>query len=256
MTANATSRPLAVVTGASSGIGFHLACECARNGFDLLIAADRPLDDALFELRALGAQVDSVQADLATLEGVDLLYDAVRGRPVQALIANAGHGLGNGFLDQDFHEARHVIDTNIVGTTYVVHRIGRDMRSQEKGRILITGCVPGFAPGIFQTIYNGTKAFIDTFCWGLRNELEKTGVRVTCLMPGATATGFFDRAGLSDEDAGDSEERMDPAEVAKIGFNAMMNGTGDVITGIRRRVRIAVPPPRLSMAGREDRLHA
>src|SRR5688500_2382402 len=143
--ANAATKPLAVVTGASTGIGYELAKLCARNGFDLVIAANEPaIEKAAQDLRALGAAVEAVETDLATLEGVDKLYTAVKGRPVEALLANAGHGLGHGFLDQDFADVRHVIDTNVTGTLYLIHKIGSDMRARKQGRILITGSIAGF----------------------------------------------------------------------------------------------------------------
>ena len=155
------TRPLALVTGASSGIGYELAKCCADQGFDLLIAADEPaITEAAQDFRTLGAAVETVEADLATLDGVDQLYAAAKGRPVEALLANAGHGLGHGFLDQDFHDVRHVIDTNITGTLYLIQKVGRDMRTRGQGRILITGSVAGFMPGTFQAVYNGTKAFL------------------------------------------------------------------------------------------------
>ena len=102
-----------------------------------------------------------VQADLATTEGVDKLYRKINGRPVAALLANAGRGLGKAFLDQDFDEARFVVDTNVTGTIYLIHKIGRDMRAQGEGRILITGSIAGFMPGSYQAVYNGTKAFLE-----------------------------------------------------------------------------------------------
>ncbi|MEA2933730.1 MAG: uncharacterized protein QOD74_376, partial [Variibacter sp.] len=182
----ASDRPLAVVTGASVGIGYELAKCCVQNGFDLVVAADQPeIDKAANEFRAFGSTVSAVRADLATLEGVDKLYAAVRetNRPVDALLANAGHGLGKGFLDQDFTQVRHVIDTNITGTLYLIQKVGRDMRARGKGRILITGSIAGFTPGSFQAVYNGSKAFIDSFSFALRNELKDTGITVTCLMP-------------------------------------------------------------------------
>jgi short-subunit dehydrogenase len=198
-----TAKPFAIVTGASSGIGYELAKLCAQNGYDLLIAADRnAIHDAAKEFQALGAQVEAIEADLSTLEGVDKLYAAAKGRPVDALLANAGHGLGDGFLDQDFAEARHVVDTNITGTIYLIQKVGRDMRGRNEGRILITGSIAGFMPGSFQAVYNGTKAFIDSFSFALRNELKETNVTVTCLMPGATDTEFFDRAGMEDTQVG------------------------------------------------------
>jgi uncharacterized protein len=233
------SRPLAVVTGASSGIGYELARLCAENGFDLVIAADRPeIRSAAQDFRRFGAAVEAVEADLATLEGVDRLHDAAKGRPVEALLANAGHGLGGGFLDQDFGEARHVIDTNITGTLYLVQKVGREMRARGEGRILIVGSVAGFIPGSFHAVYNGTKAFLDSFSWALRNELKDSGVTVTCLMPGVTDTEFFERADMLDTAIGQGS-KADPADVAKTGFEAMMKGEGDVVAGWVNKLQTA-----------------
>jgi uncharacterized protein len=236
---NAAIRPLAVVTGASSGIGLELALECARNGFDLVIAADRGLDGAASEVRALGASVKTVEADLATSDGIAQLYESLAGRPVEALLANAGHGLGRGFLDQSFEEISHVIDTNVTGTLALIHRVGRDMVERGSGRILITGSIAGFMPGTFQAVYNGTKAFIDSFSWALRNELKDTGVTVTCLMPGATETEFFERADMLDTKVGASK-KDDPADVARVGFKAMMDGDGDVVAGMKNKIQSAI----------------
>jgi short-subunit dehydrogenase len=234
---NTNNKPLAVVTGASSGIGYELAVQCAENGFDLVIAADQPeIDDAAQSFRQLGAEVKAVEADLSTLEGVDKLYATIGGRPVDALLANAGHGLGHAFLDQNFDQIRHVIDTNITGTIYLIQKIGKEMRTRGAGRILITGSIAGFMPGSFQAVYNGTKAFIDSFSFALRNELKDSGVTVSCLMPGATETEFFERAGMEDTKVG-QQEKDDPAKVAKDGFEAMMNGEGDVVSGWKNKIQ-------------------
>jgi short-subunit dehydrogenase len=235
-------RVLAVVTGASTGIGFELAKHCAEKGFDLVIAADEPaIHDAGEILKRHGTTVEVVEADLATNQGVDRLYEVTmaHGRPVDALLANAGRGLGHGFLDQDFDEAMRVVDTNITGTLYLLHRFGRDMRQQGHGKILITGSIAGFMPGSFQAVYNGTKAFLDSFSYALRDELKDSGVTVTCLMPGATETPFFERAGMLDTKVG-SEEKDDPAEVASEGFDAMMKGEGGVIYGMKNKAAVAV----------------
>ena len=237
--ANPTGRPLAVVTGASTGIGYELAKLCAENGYDLVVAADTPLEEAAQVFRSLGAEVRAVETDLATTGGVDELYAAVGGRPVEALLANAGHGLGRAFLEQDFDEIRHVIDTNITGTVYLIQKIGRDMRARNKGRILITGSIAGFMPGSFQAVYNGTKAFIDSFSFALRNELKETEITVTCLMPGATETEFFKRADMMDTKVGTSE-KDDAADVARQGFDAMMKGEGQVITGWQNKLQAAI----------------
>jgi len=233
-------RPLAIVTGGSSGIGFELARECVEHGFDVIIAADTPTDEAVANLRARGGRVEAVDADLAIRGGVDKLLQALAGREPDVLIANAGHGLGKAFLDQSFEEITHVIDTNITGTLYLIHRIGQGMRARGHGRILITGSIAGFMPGAYQAVYNGTKAFIDSFSWALRNELKDTGVTVTCLMPGVTDTEFFERAGLMDTKVGTQEHKADPAEVARIGFKAMMDGEGDVVAGLKNKLLSAV----------------
>ena len=233
-------RPLAIVTGASTGIGYELAVECARHGFDLLVAADEPaIQQAAEQFRAMGVSAEAVEADLSTTEGVDKLLASTQGRPVEYLLANAGRGLGKGFLDQDFDAARKVVDTNITGTIYLIQKVGNAMRSREAGRILITGSIAGFLPGTYQAVYNGTKAFLDSFSFAIRHELKDTGVTVTCLMPGATETEFFDRADLKDTKVG-SDKKDDAAKVAKDGFDAMMAGKGDVVSGWLNKLQSAI----------------
>lgn len=235
----ASTNKLAVITGASSGIGLELAKICAEEGYDLIIAADQAkIEDAADELRRSGNDVKTLQTDLATLEGVDRLYELVKadGRRVDILMANAGHGLGRGFLDQDFDEIQHVVDTNVTGTIYLAHKIGRDMRSRNEGKILFTGSIAGFMPGAFQAVYNATKAFVDSFAFALRNELEDTNVTVTCLMPGPTDTEFFERADMMDTSVGQGK-KDDPAMVARTGFDAMMRGDGDIVSGWKNKLQ-------------------
>lgn len=238
-------RPLAVVTGASSGIGYHLARIAAEHGYDLVVAADRALGPAVSDFEALGAHVDSVEADLATTEGVQQLIDCIGEREVDALMANAGHGLGGPFLEQDFSQVLHVINTNITGTVHLIQHVARKMsrRAQDRGfgRILITGSIAGFQPGSFQAVYNGTKAFIDSFSLALRNELKGKAVSVSCLMPGPTDTDFFERADMeSTKVANDPKMMMQPDEVARIGFDAMRKGEADVVAGWRNRMQVAM----------------
>ena len=232
---------LAVVTGASSGIGLELARIAASKGYDLIVAADEPqINDMAAYLHDFRGSVQSVQTDLSTVEGVDRLTEVIEadGRSVDLLMANAGRGLGKGFLDQDFKEARRVVDTNIVGTVYLIHEVGQQMRSRGSGRILLTGSIAGFMPGTFQAIYNGTKAFRNSFSFALREELRDSGITVTCLMPGATETKFFERAEMMDTAVG-QDEKDDPASVAKIGFDAMLQGEGDVVSGWKNKLMSA-----------------
>jgi uncharacterized protein len=232
-------RKFAVVTGASTGIGLELARECAKHKFNLLIAAnEQELDNAAIALRREGAEVETVKADLATLAGVDKLYEKIGGRQVDALLANAGRGLGGNFLDQDFEDARYVLDTNLTGTIYLIHKVGRAMRARGHGRILITGSIAGFMPGSYQAVYNGTKAFLDSFSYALREELKDTQITVTCLMPGATETEFFRRADMINTKVG-TEKKDDPADVARNGFAAMMKGEGGVVSGLHNKLQVA-----------------
>jgi short-subunit dehydrogenase len=205
-----SGRPLAVVTGASTGIGYELAICCAQAGFDLVVAADESrIHDAADNFRRHGVNVVAVDADLATPEGVEKLYENVQDKRVSALLANAGRGLGKGFLDQNFVDVKHVIDNNITGTLDLIQRVGRDMRNYRDGKILITGSIAGFMPGTYQAVYNASKAFLDSFSFALRAELKDTGVTVTCLMPGATETDFFERADLMDTKIG-QQKKDDP----------------------------------------------
>ena len=137
-------RPLSVVTGASSGIGYELATLCARDGMDLIIAADRPeIVEAAQGLRQHGVEVQHLQVDLSTTDGVDQLVDLVGGRAVDHLIANAGHGLGHAFLDENWDEARHVVDTNVTGTIYLIHRLGPAMVERGSGHVINIGSIVG-----------------------------------------------------------------------------------------------------------------
>ena len=238
--ASSEQRKFAIVTGASTGIGYELAQEAAVHGYDLLVAADEPeIEQAAADFRKHGVSADAVQADLSGPEGVEKLYAKAAGRRVDALLANAGRGLGRGFLDQDPAEWRRVVDTNITGTLLLVQRVGRDMRTARAGRILITGSIAGFMPGTFQAVYNGTKAFLDSFSYALRHELKDSGVTITCLMPGATETEFFERADMMDTKVG-TQKKADPADVAKTGFKAMLNGDGDVVAGWDNKLRAAI----------------
>jgi short-subunit dehydrogenase len=235
------NRPLAIVTGASSGIGYELACCALQHGYDLIVAADRPLEEAVTGMRAIDAdaRIDAVQVDLSLEDGVDQLLAALQGRKLDALLANAGHGLGGAFLDQDFADVRHVVNTNITGTIYLLQQAARMMKAQDAGRILVTGSIAGFQPGAFQAVYNGTKAFVDSFVAALRNEMKDTQVSLTCLMPGATDTEFFERAGMMDTKVA-VDPKMDPAKVAEIGFKAMLKGEADVVAGLKNKLMVAM----------------
>ncbi|TPM90488.1 SDR family NAD(P)-dependent oxidoreductase [Mesorhizobium sp. B2-1-5] len=234
-----TDAKLAVVTGASSGIGKELAKLCAKDGYNLVVAADEPaIQQAAEALGSHNIAVEAVEADLATVEGVDRLISRIGERDIDLLFLNAGRGLGNGFVDQDWGKIRRIIDTNITGTVYLAHELGAKMARRGRGRILFTGSIAGFMPGTFQAVYNGTKAFIDSFAIALRHELQDTGVTVTVLMPGATQTCFFERAEMMDTKVG-TDEKDNPADVAKAGYEAMMTGEEQVVSGWKNKLQVA-----------------
>lgn len=232
---------LAIITGASTGIGFELATLAAQDGYDLIVVADEPLIDAsAADFKQFGTEVRSVQADLATIEGVDLVLAAAGGRRIDLLCANAGQGLGHAFLEQDVAAWRHVVDTNITGTVYLLQKVLRDMVAWERGKVLVTGSIAGYIPGSFNAVYNATKAFIDNFTDALRNEIKEVeGVTLTTLMPGPTETEFFDRADMLDTKVGADEKKADPAKVAKDGWEALMNGKASIVSGLMNKLQVA-----------------
>jgi short-subunit dehydrogenase len=232
----------AIITGASTGIGFELASIAAEKGYDLLVVADEPLIDAAAEdFKRHGVQVVSVEADLATLQGVDQLLAATNGRQIDLLCANAGRGLGHGFLDQEVADWRRVIDTNITGTLYLLQKVLKDMVARDAGKILITGSIAGFIPGSFQAVYNSSKAFVDSFADAIRNEIKDSkGVTITTLMPGPVETEFFDRADMLDTSVGASESKSDPADVARDGWDALMKGEAHIVSGWKNKVQAAM----------------
>ena len=231
---NESGRPFAVVTGASSGIGYELARQFAGHGYDLLIASQHErIADAERALGETGVLVESVQADLATYEGVEKLYRRIQqdGRPLAAIAINAGVGVSGDFaLETNLEDELNLIRLNVIAPVHLAKRVVRDMVRHGSGRILFTSSVAGTMPAPYLAVYGASKAFLSSFAQGVRYELKDTGVTVTVLMPGATETNFFERAGMEDTKLGTSE-KDDPAEVAKDGFEAMMAGKDHVVAG-------------------------
>jgi short-subunit dehydrogenase len=227
------TRPLALVTGASSGIGLGLARQFAGHGYDLIInAEDMAIQAAAAELAATGAQVQPVRADLATDDGVEQLCTALTaaGRPLDVAALNAGVGEGGPFLDTDLTAEFEIIDVNVKSTVHLAKKVLRDMAARDEGKVLITSSIASTMPGSFQAVYNASKSFLQSFAEALANELKDTGITITSLMPGPTETNFFHRADMDDTKVGQSS-KDDPAEVAKQGFEALMKGKQRVVAG-------------------------
>lgn len=224
--ASTQARPLALVTGASSGIGLELAKQFADHGYDLVVAAeDEELADAARDLAARGVRVEPVRVDLGTAEGVDELYQHVVqvGRPLDAAALNAGIGSGGSFEETPLEQELQLVDLNVRSTVQLAKYVVRDMAGRGEGRILFTSSIASTMPGTFSAVYNASKSFVQSFALALREELEDRGVTVTSLMPGPTDTEFFERAGMTDTKLGTSK-KDDPADVARDGFEALMAG--------------------------------
>jgi uncharacterized protein len=228
-----SNRKLAVVTGASAGIGLELARQCARNGFDVVACSgDARIQEAAAQIGADGVNVHPVQADLRTREGAESLYHAIQatGRPVDALLLNAGVGVAGRFVETSLDDELDMVALNCNHTVHLAKLVVPDMVARGRGRVLVTGSVVSTSPSPYQTVYGATKAFVMSFAEGLRTELEDTGVTVTALQPGATDTEFFERADMMDTKVGQAK-KDDPADVARRGFEAMMAGKDSVLGG-------------------------
>ena len=250
-----STRQFAVVTGASSGIGYELAKQFAQNGFDLLIVADSDgINKVASEIQMLGANVDTVKADLATHEGVHQLLSSIKsnGRPLDAAALNAGIGVSGRFAETDLSEELKMVALNVTSTVHLAKYVVKDMVARGQGRILFTASIAGTMPTPYEAVYGATKAFVRSLSQSLREELKDTGVSVTALMPGATETNFFHRAGADDTKLGASE-KDDPAEVAKEGFEALMAGKDHVVAGsfknkLQAAAGYALPDPLVAKA--------
>lgn len=223
---------VALVTGASSGIGYSLAQELAARGYDLLICSsgDR-LERAAEDFRAYGVDVADLQVDLATRGGVDKLWDWVKGsgKNIEVACLNAGVGVGGLFKDTDLEAELNVVELNCTGTVQLAKYVVRDMAARQEGRILFTSSIAGEMVAPREAVYAATKAFVLSFAHSLRYELEGCGVTVTTLQPGPTDTDFFHRAGMDDTKVGsEGKHDSDPDDVARQGIDALMAGKDHV----------------------------
>lgn len=240
--ADGTPTPLAVVTGASSGIGLQLARQLAEAGYDLIVAAeDAGLDGVAGRLRdgAPERHIDAIRVDLATPEGVEDLVAHIGDRPVDALLVNAGIAVGGGaFIDTDLDRHLELVNLNVTGAVHLTHRVVSRMAARGEGRVLITSSIAAKAPGPYLSTYSASKAFLYAFAQALRVELADRGVTVTALMPGPTETPIWERADM-DDTAIAKMANADAAGVASAGIEAMLAGDDHVIPGLLNKVAAA-----------------
>jgi len=234
---------IAVVTGASSGIGLELARELLDHGFDVIVSAeDDALTAAAQELALSGARVDAVRADLTTSEGVETLVEAVHavGRPVDVLALNAGVANGGPFLETPLERDLEVIALNVTAVVHLANRLVPPMVERREGRVLITSSVAAEMPGPYYATYAASKAFTLSFAEALRHELKDTGVTVTALLPGPTDTDFFESSGMEGTPV-DRSGKDDPAKVAREAYEGLMKGKGKVVVrSLKTRAQTAL----------------
>lgn len=229
----AGERPLAAVTGASSGIGRELAVELARRGYDLVIAAeDAELSTTKTAAEREGASVHAVRGDLRQRIDVEALHTAIRdqGTPLAVLALNAGVGHGGAFIDNDLADELEIVDLNVISSLRLAKLVLPEMASRGAGRVLITSSIASEMPGSFQAVYNASKSFLQSFAEAVREELADTGVTITSLMPGPTDTEFFRRAEMSDTAMAQGPQD-DPGTVAVQAVDALLDGKARVVGG-------------------------
>lgn len=230
---------LAVVTGASTGIGYQLARIAVEDGYGLVICADEnKVHEAADKLRRLGGEVDAMVVDLSSRQGVQEFWQAIGDRDIDLFFANAGRALGHAFHEQAWPDIKLRIDLNVLQTTAILYRVGRKMHERGSGRILVTGSIGGSVPGPFDAVYNATKAYLDSFCYALQDEWRDGPVTLTCLMPGPTETPIFHRPDNELEEApiADSDSKDDAVDVARAGYDALMRGDRGIVPGFTSKV--------------------
>jgi uncharacterized protein len=234
MVDQADHRGVAVVTGASTGIGRALARQFVSHGFEVLIASDEPaIQEAADELIAVGGLVTAMQVDLGSPAGVDALHARARDLdgPVTAAALNAGIGVHGRFDETSLEADLALVDLNVRSIVHLTKLLVRDMVRNGEGKLLITASIAAAAPSPYQATYAASKAFLHSFAEAIGYELRGSGVSVTSLLPGPTDTAFFARAAMEDTKIGASTTKDDPDVVARAGFEAMQAGRASVVAG-------------------------
>jgi short-subunit dehydrogenase len=231
----------ALITGGTSGIGKELAKLFAKDQYNLIIVArdQGELDSTASELSAFGIQVETIAKDLSNMDEAFGLCQEVGDRQIDVLVNDAGQGAYGLFKDNDIERELDIIHLNICATVILTKHFVQPMAARGEGRILNLGSVAGKLPGPWQAVYHATKAFVLSFTTAIREELKDSGVTFTALMPGATNTDFFNKAGMQDSKiVQDKDALADAAGVAKDGYEALMAGEDRVISGFKNKVEV------------------
>lgn len=234
-----------LITGGTSGIGYELAKLFAKDGYQLILVArnEDELNKAAADFRAeFGAQVITISKDLFNPDNAFTLYDEVKAKGIEVdiLVNDAGQGYYGEFINTDIHHELDIIHLNIASLVVLTKHFLKDMVARGSGKILNLSSVASKIPGPWQSVYHGTKAFVQSFTEAVREEVKDKGVTITALLPGATATDFFNKAGMLEAKNVKEKELDDPAKVAQDGYEALMKGDDMVVSGFKNKVQVAM----------------
>ena len=234
----------ALITGATSGIGYELAKLFAKDQYNLVLVArdETQLNLKADEFRAMGVDVKVLSKDLFNRAETLSIYQEVKsmGIEVEVLINDAGQGIYGEFKDTELERELDIIELNVSAVVILTKAFLKDMLSRNSGMILNLASIASKAPGPWQSVYHGTKAFVLSFTEAIREELKETGITITALLPGATATDFFNKAGMNRSKIVQEEELDDPAKVAKDGYEALLAGRDKVISGLKNKIKVGM----------------
>jgi short-subunit dehydrogenase len=235
----------ALVTGGTSGIGHELAKLLAKDGYNLVIVArnEDELSNVALELSsAYEVDVVTISKDLFDRRNAfDLYHDVkARGIDIEILINDAGQGLYGEFIDTDLSQELKIVDLNIGSLVILTKLFLKDMVARKSGRILNLSSIASKMPGPWQSVYHATKAFVQSFTEAIRSELKDSGVTITALLPGATDTDFFNKAGMQESKIVQEEKLYDPADVAQDGYEALMKGEDMIVSGLKNKMQVAM----------------
>ncbi len=239
------SQQYALVTGATSGIGYELAKLLAADGYNIIAVArsEEELNATATNLsNQFGVKVIPIARDLFNTKAAFEIHDLVKAKNlgIHVLVNDAGQGVYGEFLETDISRELDIIHLNISSLVILTKLFLQDMVKAGTGRILNVSSIASKAPGPFNSVYHGTKAFVQSFTMAVREEVKDTGVTITALLPGVTGTDFFNKAGMQESKIVAKGDMADPADVAKDGYEALKKGEGMVVSGMKNKMQVAM----------------
>ncbi|KQR71180.1 SDR family oxidoreductase [Pedobacter sp. Leaf176] len=238
------TKHFALITGATSGIGLELAKLFAKDKFNLVIVArnEADLERTASMLKMEGIEVITFSKDLFLPDAASELYEDLKSQNIQidVLVNDAGQGVYGKFIETELNRELDIIQLNIASLVTLTKLYVKEMVARNSGKILNVASIAGKAPGPYQAVYHGTKAFVHSFSESVRNEVKDSAVTITSLLPGPTDTDFFNKADMQDSKIVQEGQLADPAGVAKDGYEAMMAGDDMVVSGMKNKIMVTL----------------